>query len=167
MKTNQGNLIHLAQTRDFDLIVHGCNCFCTMGAGGMERKKLMVESGWLMGRRKKEHPSSPRLRWTSRTPNIRLRQGFDGHIEHRMEENLELPKIGAGIAKGIRARFRGLCRPFRACNPVGDGTQGVALGWYVMPLWGGRGRRGEASLWRHERATVRDCRIVRFERSHS
>ncbi len=166
MKTIQGNLIHFAQSSEFDLIVHGCNCFCTMGAGGMKRKKLRVERGWLMGRRKKEHPPSPRLRWTSRTPNIRLRQGFDGQVEHRMEENLELPKIGAGIAKGIKAAFRGWCRPFRAWNPVGDGTQSAALGWYVMPRWGGRGRRGEACLGRHERATIRDYRIVRFERNH-
>lgn len=33
MKTIQGNFIHLAQNGEFDLIVHGCNCFCTMGAG--------------------------------------------------------------------------------------------------------------------------------------
>ena len=58
----------------------------------------------------------------------------------RMEENLELLRIGAGIAKGIKAAFRGGCRPFRAWNAVGDGTQGAALGWYVMPRWGG-GRR--------------------------
>jgi len=29
----QGNLITLAQEGEFDLIAHGCNCFCTMGAG--------------------------------------------------------------------------------------------------------------------------------------
>jgi O-acetyl-ADP-ribose deacetylase (regulator of RNase III) len=33
MKTIQDNLIHLAQHGEFDLIVHGCNCVCTMGAG--------------------------------------------------------------------------------------------------------------------------------------
>ena len=30
-----------------------------------------------------------------------------------------------------------MCRPFRAWNPVGDETQGVALGCRVMPRWGG------------------------------
>jgi len=40
----------------------------------------------------------------------------------KMEENLELPRIGAGIAKGIKAAFRGWCRAFRAWNPVGDGS---------------------------------------------
>lgn len=33
MKTREGNLITLAQNGEFDVIVHGCNCFCTMGAG--------------------------------------------------------------------------------------------------------------------------------------
>ena len=29
----EGNLITLAQEGNFDVIAHGCNCFCTMGAG--------------------------------------------------------------------------------------------------------------------------------------
>ena len=65
MKTIQGNLIHLAQNGEFDLIVHGCNCFCTMGAG---------------------------------------------------------------IAKGIKAAFRELCRPFRAWDPDGRWDPGRCPG---------------------------------------
>ena len=33
MKKIKGNLIELALTGKFELIVHGCNCMCTMGAG--------------------------------------------------------------------------------------------------------------------------------------
>lgn len=33
MKYQEGNLIELAKNGKFDVIVHGCNCFCTMGAG--------------------------------------------------------------------------------------------------------------------------------------
>jgi O-acetyl-ADP-ribose deacetylase (regulator of RNase III) len=33
MKTEQGDLVHKAQAGEFDVVVHGCNCFCTMGAG--------------------------------------------------------------------------------------------------------------------------------------
>jgi len=33
MKKAKGDLIALAQAGAFDVIVHGCNCFCTMGAG--------------------------------------------------------------------------------------------------------------------------------------
>ena len=33
MKTRAGDLLQLALDGEFDVIVHGCNCFCTMGAG--------------------------------------------------------------------------------------------------------------------------------------
>ncbi len=33
MKTIKGDLIQLALSKKFDLIIHGCNCFCSMGAG--------------------------------------------------------------------------------------------------------------------------------------
>lgn len=33
MQIEQGDLIDKARAGEFDVIVHGCNCFCTMGAG--------------------------------------------------------------------------------------------------------------------------------------
>ncbi len=33
MNIVKGDLINLALAERFDVIVHGCNCFCTMGAG--------------------------------------------------------------------------------------------------------------------------------------
>lgn len=33
MKTISGDLIKMAQSGEFDVIVHGCNCFNTMGSG--------------------------------------------------------------------------------------------------------------------------------------
>jgi O-acetyl-ADP-ribose deacetylase (regulator of RNase III) len=33
MKIEKGDLIQKAKAGEFDVIVHGCNCFCTMGAG--------------------------------------------------------------------------------------------------------------------------------------
>ena len=33
MKTCRGDLLRLADEGAFDVIAHGCNCFCTMGAG--------------------------------------------------------------------------------------------------------------------------------------
>ena len=33
MKKKKGNLITMALEDKFDVIIHGCNCFCTMGAG--------------------------------------------------------------------------------------------------------------------------------------
>jgi O-acetyl-ADP-ribose deacetylase (regulator of RNase III) len=33
MRTIKGDLVKLAMNGEFDVIIHGCNCFCTMGAG--------------------------------------------------------------------------------------------------------------------------------------
>lgn len=33
MQTEKGDLVQKAKAGEFDVIVHGCNCFCTMGAG--------------------------------------------------------------------------------------------------------------------------------------
>ena len=33
MKTVVGDLLQLALNNHFDVIIHGCNCFCSMGAG--------------------------------------------------------------------------------------------------------------------------------------
>ena len=33
MRIVKGNILDLAEEGYFDIVVHGCNCFCTMGAG--------------------------------------------------------------------------------------------------------------------------------------
>jgi O-acetyl-ADP-ribose deacetylase (regulator of RNase III) len=33
MKIVNGNLLYMAMNDDFDVIIHGCNCFCNFGAG--------------------------------------------------------------------------------------------------------------------------------------
>lgn len=33
MKEITGDLLTLAEEGEFDIIIHGCNCFCTMGSG--------------------------------------------------------------------------------------------------------------------------------------
>ncbi len=33
MKRLHGDLLEYAKNETFDVIIHGCNCFCTMGAG--------------------------------------------------------------------------------------------------------------------------------------
>jgi O-acetyl-ADP-ribose deacetylase (regulator of RNase III) len=33
MQTEKGDLVQKAKAGEFDVIVHGCNCFCQMGAG--------------------------------------------------------------------------------------------------------------------------------------
>ncbi len=42
MKTIKGDLIELALNGKFDLIILGCNCFCTIGAGLTEGDRNVI-----------------------------------------------------------------------------------------------------------------------------
>lgn len=46
MKCVKGDLIHLAREGRFDLIIHGCNCFCTMGAGIARQIRTHFPQAW-------------------------------------------------------------------------------------------------------------------------
>ena len=46
MKTIKGNLIDLAETGAFDIIVQGCNCFNTMGGGIAREIKQRCPQAW-------------------------------------------------------------------------------------------------------------------------
>ena len=46
MRTIQGNLISLAQAGHFDVIAHGCNCYCTMGAGIAKAIRSAFPAAW-------------------------------------------------------------------------------------------------------------------------
>lgn len=45
MKVIRGDLLALALAGEFDVIIHGCNCYCTMGAGiALSIKRLFPEA---------------------------------------------------------------------------------------------------------------------------
>ena len=46
MKLVKGDLLTLAETGEFDAIIHGCNCFCTMGAGIAKQIKEQYPDAW-------------------------------------------------------------------------------------------------------------------------
>jgi O-acetyl-ADP-ribose deacetylase (regulator of RNase III) len=46
MKTVKGNLISLALDGEFDVIVHGCNCQCVMGAGIAKVVRAAFPEAW-------------------------------------------------------------------------------------------------------------------------
>ena len=46
MKRVKGNLIDLAEAGEFDIIVHGCNCFCTMGGGIAREIRSRCPQAW-------------------------------------------------------------------------------------------------------------------------
>ena len=50
MKEIKGNLITMAKEGHFDVITHGCNCFCTMGAGIAPQIKKAFPDAWYADR---------------------------------------------------------------------------------------------------------------------
>jgi O-acetyl-ADP-ribose deacetylase (regulator of RNase III) len=46
LKHTKGNLIDLAEAGEFDIIVQGCNCFCTMGSGIAREIRERYPEAW-------------------------------------------------------------------------------------------------------------------------
>ena len=46
MKEIKGNLITLALQGNFDMIIHGCNCYCTMGSGIAKEVRERIPTAW-------------------------------------------------------------------------------------------------------------------------
>ena len=46
-----GDIVRLAKSGKFDVVVHGCNCFCTMGAGVARVIKEHFHAAWVADRR--------------------------------------------------------------------------------------------------------------------
>lgn len=46
MQTEKGDLLQKASAGEFDVIIHGCNCFCTMGAGIAKTVKQVFPSAY-------------------------------------------------------------------------------------------------------------------------
>ena len=134
MKTITGDLIHLAKNGEFDLIVHGCNGFCTMGAGIAKGIKAALPAayeadlGTGRGDRAKlgtctyaeiDLNGSPFIVMNAYTqfdyrgsgPKVNyeaVRSCFRWIREQHSGKRIGLPKIGAGLAGGDWARIAGI-----------------------------------------------------------
>ena len=126
MKVVSGDLIQLAKNGEFDLIVHGCNCFCTMGAGIAKGIKAAFPAAYkadrvtLRGDRAKlgmcsaaevERDVGPLIVVNAYTqfdyrgsgPKVdydAVRSCFRWIKQQHSGKRIGLPKIGAGLAGG-------------------------------------------------------------------
>jgi O-acetyl-ADP-ribose deacetylase (regulator of RNase III) len=128
MKTIRGDLITLAKEGEFDVIIHGCNCFNTMGAGIAVSISQHFEEAYLADLRtmkgdrfklgtytgaKIERYQKPFVvinaytQYGYRSAGIHLdydalRSSFENIVKKYGNKNLKfgIPKIGAGLAGG-------------------------------------------------------------------
>ncbi len=126
MKILQGNLIKLAEQGKFEVIIHGCNCFCTMGAGIAKQIKLCFPKAYEVDLKtaKGEKSKLGKISWAEiETPYGELivvnaytqfdwrgkgnkadyeaiRQAFRKVKELFTGKSIGYPAIGAGLAGG-------------------------------------------------------------------
>ena len=132
MKTIEGNLISLAKDGQFDVIVQGCNCFCTMGKGiALTIKQEFPEA--YVADRKTKYGDSSKLGTYSKAEAVGRAltivnaytqfdyRGYGPKADYKAIENafkrlkteftgkkIAYPMIGAGLAKGDWERISGI-----------------------------------------------------------
>lgn len=130
IQETKGDIIEMAKQGWFDVLVHGCNCFCTMGAGLAKRIKeefpdaYYVDKGTIRGDRSKLGQISLAVMEHLIIGNayIQYRYGGSGvHCDYRAvqdvmdrlhesfpDNRIGMPKIGAGLAGGDWKIIRGI-----------------------------------------------------------
>lgn len=126
MKTITGDLIQLAKNGRFDLIAHGCNCFCTMGAGIAKAVKEVFPAAFQADEATQRGDLTKlgtcsfavialetsslivvnaytQFDWRGRGPKVdyaAVRSCMGWIKQHYAGRRIGLPKIGAGLAGG-------------------------------------------------------------------
>ena len=125
MKEIYGDLIELAKEGKFNVIAHGCNCFCTMGHGIAATIKMSFPEVWYADQKTKKGDRNKlgtilpvKIHENLTVVNIYTQFEFGGFgrpihadynaIKHGLKElkrqfsgkSIGLPLIGAGLAGG-------------------------------------------------------------------
>lgn len=134
MKTITGDLIELAQRGEFDVIAHGCNCMCEMGAGIAKQIKKVFPAAYDADQQTTKGDAGKLGTCTVATcalangtvdvVNAYTQYDFRGKgvlvdydavrscikwiKSHYSGKRIGLPKIGAGMARGDWNRIRDL-----------------------------------------------------------
>lgn len=131
MKIVEGDLIALAKKGEFDVIVHGCNCFCTMGAGIAKTIKKEFPAAYTADLNTQEGCKEKlgslsyaqveldegklivvnaytQYDWRGKAPTVdynAVRSAFAAVKKHFSGKSIGFPKIGAGLAGGDWAKI--------------------------------------------------------------
>ena len=111
MKIIRGDLIQLAKAGKFDVIVHGCNCFCTMGAGIAKAIKDNFPEAYKIDR-ESEYGARSKL-GTGTIVNIRLFNNtitiVNGYTQYNYKGKKPLVEYDAvrTLFRNVKERFGG------------------------------------------------------------
>lgn len=145
METVEGNLLHLAKKGEFNVIVHGCNCFHEMGAGIAKQIRKQFPKAYEadleteFGDRNKLGIYSyakiknliiinayTQYRYGGRKPvnYAAIKKVFKLIARDFSYERIGIPKIGAGLAKGDWKKIKAI---------IEKETKGVDITVVILP----------------------------------
>ena len=84
MKTITGDLIESAERGEFDVIVHGCNCMCTMGKGIAKQIRNHFSKAYEVDKRTKRGDRSKLGTYTKADIIVQIKDG-NGYRNHNLE----------------------------------------------------------------------------------
>jgi len=132
-----GNLIKLAEAGEFDVIAHGCNCFCQMGAGiapqmakafgvddfkleGDEYKRDFNKLGNIDYEHVGYHPKGAKVGRRLTAVNTYTQFGFGRNHDNGTEQPLNYYALGMCLTK-INHEFKGqhIGLPMIGCGLAG------------------------------------------------
>lgn len=129
MKTTKGDIIKLAKQQKFDIIIHGCNCMCVMGAGIAKQIKKHFPKAYQADKTTKRACRNKMGTYSSyydqkydvtivnayteydyRGKGIKInydsiRQVFEKIKHDFKDQKIAFPKIGAGLGGGDWSRI--------------------------------------------------------------
>lgn len=137
LQHKKGNLIDLAEAGKFDIIMHGCNCFCTMGSGIAREIRDRYPGAWRSDQCTESGDVRKLGNWTEFDVgnfliiNAYTQYGFNQGSQHHdvfeytsfelilkklaqtfPGERFGLPYIGMGLAGGNKERIMAMIEDF-------------------------------------------------------
>jgi len=100
MKIIKGDLIKLALEGKFDVIIHGCNCFCTMGAGIAKDIKSEFPEAYEADLKTEKGNKDKLGTYSNAIIDEAIRSVFKKIKSNYPGRKIGYPKIGAGLAGG-------------------------------------------------------------------
>lgn len=121
MNKIKGNLIELAKEGDFDVIVHGCNCFCKMGAGIALQIKNNFPEAHLVDYKTKEGDRTKLGTITyAKHGDLHIVNAYTQYYYGRIKRNVNYKALREAF-KRIKAKFSGMSIAYPA---IGAGLAG-------------------------------------------
>ena len=102
IKTDYGNLVDMGLDGDFDVIIHGCNCYCQMGAGIAKEIRQKIPFAYIV----------------DCSTRVGDKKKLGTFTDTREDPNNDLIVINAYTQYNYNAKRYGVCADYKAIKKV-------------------------------------------------